>query len=230
MSRRLAGLTALTLVLAACGSGTATTQPTTQPTPATTSGSAPTQGGSEPTDGAFPTGGSEPTPGTTALPDQPLEDMFPDDLGGQPVQVQSAQGATITSLFQGSDAAEINEVLAPFGKTVDDASAAFAIHLIPNPTDPTDIRGATLVALRVQGVPSQDLIARFAQLIAEQQAEAGESPAAIAPATISGKSVTRVTPAGAPEDGHLNLYGIGDVMFMIGGTPALVEEAFAELP
>ena len=196
MSRLLASLVALALFVAACGSSTATSQPTT---------------------------------GTIA-PDQPLEDMFPDDLGGQAVSVQSAQGATITSLFEGSEASEINAILAPFGKTVDDASAAFSFHFIQNATDPTNISGATIIALRVQGVPSSDLVARFAQLVAEEQAAAGESPAAIAPATIAGKSVTRVTPAGADAEGAINLYGVGDVMFVVGGTTAIVEEAFAELP
>jgi hypothetical protein len=209
MKRIIAGASALVFILAACS----TAAPTASPGAATQ-----------------PPGDGQPTAPISLRPDLPLEDMFPDDIGGQPVQVQSAQGETIAGLFSGSSVEELNAIFTPFGKSINDASAAFSFHLIQNASDPTDITGVTIAAVRVSGVPGSGLMQRFAQMIIEEQTEAGESPAAMEPATVAGKSVTRVLPADADPEDALYFYSVGEVMFMVGGTPALVEEVFTKLP
>jgi hypothetical protein len=157
-------------------------------------------------------------------PDEALEEMFPDDIGGVPLEVSSATGEGVLTFMGDSDPERVGAFLGAFGKTIEDASAAFAFSFVPGETA-TDIGGITILGLRVSGVPADQLVDGFTGLVTAETPDAEVSEA-----TISGKSVTVVAdPTESPDDA-VTLYGVGDVVFVVGGTPELVEEALAELP
>jgi hypothetical protein len=249
MPRTLSGALLLAALLAACTASPAAPTSQVSPTgldrtaePTGTATEAPTEAATEapsggnppqapsvaiPTDGAFPTDGAQPS--VSFIPDQALEDLFPDDLGGQPLQVQSASGPGVVQFFNGTDPARLNEFLASLDRTIDDMSAAIAFTLImpssPDPEASPEVLGATIVAFRVQGADSMEVRARFADLvIADAPGSTTEET------TIAGKPVLAVTAADAEEGESVYLYAVGDVVFMVGGSPTLVEEAFTKLP
>jgi hypothetical protein len=157
-------------------------------------------------------------------PDESLEDMFPDDIGGQPLEVESATGQGILTFMGGSDPVRVGAFLGEFGKTIDDASAAFALGFVPGETA-TDIRGVSILGLRVADVPADQLVTGFTGLVT---AEAPNSD--VSEETIGGKQVTVIVDPDEGADQAVNLYGVGDVVFIVGGTPDLVEEAIGKLP
>ena len=205
-TRSIAALLAVAAFTAACSGGGATTAPGGGP-------------------GATP---AEPGATLPPVPDQPLEDVFPDTIGGQPVDVTSASGA---SAFQGADPENIEELeqfLAGFGKSVDDLSYAFAFVFLPNPSDPQNIEGVSIFAFRVKGVPGAQLVTPLVELSAESQEMTDPQ---VGSATIAGKQVTTLQEAGAEADEIAYLYPVGDAVFQVVGTPmSLVEETFSKLP
>jgi hypothetical protein len=170
-----------------------------------------------------PTPTVDAAPGTIA-PDQPLEDLFPDELGGRTLEVQSATGEAILTLLGETEPDDLNEFLGDMGASIDQMSVAFAFSFGPGATA-DEFTGVTLFAYRIRGVQGSQMLTRLAEMV-RQDADDAE----LGTATISGKTVTTVREQDADEDATAYLYPVGDVVFMAGGTPSLVEEAFAKLP
>ena len=156
-------------------------------------------------------------------PDTDLESLFPDTIAGQPLQVTSARGAGVAEAFGGEDTARLQAFVSGLGASMDQVSAAFSLAFLPGATA-GEITGVSLVALRVQGVPATSTLAGLTEMTRQdiENAQVGT-------ATIGGKQVTAITSADSPDD-NVYLYAVGDVVFLGGGTPSHVEEAFAQLP
>jgi hypothetical protein len=199
--RRATGLLAATLFVVACGGS-----------PAATIGPGVT---------ASP-GASITLP--SIVPDQPLEDLFPDEVGGQALNVQSATGQSIMTLFNNSDTAEFDAFLADLGTSIDQLSAAMGIMFIPPPTGGGELSGLTMMAMRVRNIPAATVAEKFGDLV-RQDIENAQ----ISQQSIAGKTVTAIVDPEDPE-ASAYLYPVGDVVFMVGGTPDLVEEALSKLP
>jgi hypothetical protein len=237
MSRIKSGLAAMAagLLVVACGGAAPMASPTAapadspaavSPTPAAATEAPTPTPTATPTEAASPTEAATPTQGTApgpVTPDQPLEDLFPDELGGRPLEVQSATGQGVLTLFGETEPEEMNEFLSDVGASIDQMSAAFTFSFGPGATA-DEFEGVTIFAFRVRGVPANDLMARFAEMIREdaEEAEVGTTQ-------ISGKTVTFVSQSDDEED-NAYLYPVGDVVFFLGGTRSLVEEAFSKLP
>jgi hypothetical protein len=173
-------------------------------------------------------GAGTPGAGTTQAPasltpDTSLEDLFPDDLGGRPLEVRSASGASVAALFDPIEPADLNQFLGQMGATVDQMSLAFGFSLVPG-ASAGEFSGISIFALRVAGKPAGEIMTNLASVLQEDMDDA-----ALGTATISGKNVTTISEPDDPE-GAFNLYPSGDVVFMVGGTPSLVGEAFSKLP
>ena len=156
-------------------------------------------------------------------PDAELEALFPQSVNGQALQITSAKGEDVVSAFGNSDPTRLRALISDLGVSMDRVSAAISLNLWPG-ASATEFTGLTLLALRVQGVPGANTLAGLTELTKEDVENAQ-----VGTATIGGKQVTAIT---NPEDADekLYLYAAGDVVFMGGGTPNLVEEAFAQLP
>jgi hypothetical protein len=239
MSRMRTGLAAVAagLLVLGCGAAAPQASPTTpaespaaaSPTQATLPTEAPVATGTPlQTESATPTPEAPtPTDGTapgTIAPDQPLEDLFPDELGGRQLEVQSATGEAILTLMGETEPDDLNEFLGDMGASIDQMSVAFAFSFGPGATA-DEFTGVTLFAYRIRGVQGSQMLTRLAEMVREDAEDAE-----LGTATISGKTVTTVREQDADEDATAYLYPVGDVVFMAGGTPSLVEEAFAKLP
>jgi len=208
-TRRVTGLILTGLLAVACsGSPTTSGLPSGVPT-------------LPPIDG--PSLSIPPVPSISLIPDQPLEDLFPDTVGGNAVQVTSAQGASVMGLISQDDPVEFNAFLSSIGATVDQISAAFSFGIWPGPTA-GEFTGMTMTALRVRNVAAATVMQNMIGLV-----QADIENAQVSQTTLAGKAVTAVTD---PEDAEnsVYLYPVGDVVFLVGGTPAYVEEALAQLP
>lgn len=201
-ARSLAALAVLSVVIAACGNGAATTAPATQ-APVTQAPATQAAAGSN----ALP---------SFVLPsfhgDQNLEELFPKELGGATVAVQSMTGEQFSLSGLSGD---LDKVLTSLGKTPADLSVAFG-----------GASGMTIIAFRISGVPAsaiQDAAFKVFQ---------ADTPSTISDVTIGGKSVKKVTPTDTTED-LTYIYGVQDVIFTVGGSDlsdALLNELFSKLP
>jgi hypothetical protein len=200
------------LLLAACGGNAATTAPTqaaaTQ-APATQAPATQAPGTAAP---------SSAEPGFSfALPsgfnaDTELEDMLPDQLGGQDVITFSMTGDSFMGTG-GEGTEELAAALQQLGKTPADLSVA--------------VGGSDAVAVfayRLKGVDANTFFGTFLQM-------AGQTDGAtVTDATIAGKAVKKVV---TDSDETIYLYSSGDVLFGVGGedvSDALLTEAFSKLP
>jgi hypothetical protein len=206
----LAALAALAIVVAACGpAGTATQAPGGTQGPATQAPAtqAPATQGPASTDGALPSFDL-----SSFHADADLEDLFPDEIGGEEMTVLSMSGAD----FLGEGASpELDATLSALNKQPSDLSVAFG--------------GAgmiTIIAFQIDGVPANTI--RDALF----QAYEAETEATSSNVSIGGKSVTKFTPADSSED-PTYIHATQDVIFVVGGsdiTDALLNEVFSKLP
>jgi hypothetical protein len=162
-------------------------------------------------------------PSVSIVPDQSLEDLFPDTIGGNVIEVESASGASVGPFFNADDETEFNAFLTRIGAAADQVSAARSFHIWPGATA-SEFTGLTIVAVRVRGVPAANTLQSMVTVVQEDVENA-----TVGTATLGGKTVTSIT---NPEDSNDNayLYAVGDVTFLVGGTAAHVEEAFSQLP
>lgn len=164
----------------------------------------------------------------SAPPDPVLEDAFPDEIAGQPFEVTSGTGA---AAFTGSSPEELQQLtdfLARFGRTIDDMSFAMGFALLPSPSDPTDFRGLSIVGFRVRDVAAADLRSELVTLYLDQ---AGMPYAQATETTIAGRSVVSIAdPSSTDPNQAIVVLAAADMVFLVGGTPALVEEAIGKLP
>lgn len=201
-ARPLAALAIVAIAVAACGNGAATTGPATQ-APATQPAA---------TQGAVATDGIP----SFALPsfhsDQQLEDLFPDQIGGEDVTVLSMTG---DQFMIGGASPELQAALGTLGKSASDLSVAFG-----------SVGTITIIAFKVSGIPASTISNALFQ--AYQQ----ETESTISDANISGKAVKKITPTDTSEEVSY-IYGVQDVVFSIGGTDvtdAQLNEVLSKLP
>jgi len=163
-------------------------------------------------------------PSIPVNPDTALEALFPDTIDGHPIEVESAQGEGVTAAFGGSDPTDLQNFIGALGANMSQVSAGMSFNIWPVPSA-EDFTGLTMVALRVQGVPAANTAAGLIELVKKDVGENAE----VSQQTISGKTVTAVVD---PEDDEnvAFIYPAGDVVFLVGGTPNHVEEAFSKLP
>ncbi len=233
MARSAAALILLFGLLSACSTAAPATSVPSSGTPTDGGPTAVTPSDSPVTDAPATDAPATDAPATDApgtgpapsfIPDQPLEDAFPDELGGQPLPVQSATGQGIFAFLPNSDPAEVTDFVGQFGATIDDVSAASTFLLIPGATA-ADITGISMLALRVRGADGTELRDAFAELVRE------DAPgSSIQEGTVAGKDVLLISDPENDPDEVVHLYALGDVAFLIGGTQSLVEEALTKLP
>jgi hypothetical protein len=206
----LAALATFAILIAACGGNAATTGPSSG-TPATQT--PPTQAPAT----QAPAGTGEPT---FAIPsfhaDQKLEDMFPDQIGGKAVSVQSITAGQ----FMGSGSSpELEAALGTVGKSAADLSIAYGVTSI------TD-SAFTIIAFRVAGVPGGQLLAALTAAFQK------ENQFTSSDVNLGGKSVKKLVPSDTTED-TTYVYAAQDAVFTVGGsaiTDALLNEIFSKLP
>lgn len=198
----LAALAAVAILVAACGSGTATTGTATQP-PAT---QAPA------TQGPAGTDAGQPSFDTSSFhADQKLEDLFPKAIGGEKVTVVSVSGDD----FMGLGAApELEAMLTAIGKSPSDMSVAYG-----------GAAGVTIIGFKVAGVSGgktfSALFDAYKQL----------NQSTITTVTISGKSVKKVVPKDDSGTSYVYaaqdvVFAVGGDTI----TDAQLNEVFSKLP
>lgn len=200
ITRALALLASGVLVLAACAPA-ATSAPTT---------AAQATSGPAPTDGLFPSFDL----GSFALPsfnsDLELEELLPDDIGGEAVQKVSMTG---DSFLGGGGSDDMEAVLSQFGKAPADLSVAFG-----------GAAGVNVIAYRIRGVPAGQTYEAFLGIV-----EMEENPT-ISDTTVGGKPVKMIVTSSETS----YIYASGDVLFTVVGNDgvpqALIDETFSKLP
>jgi hypothetical protein len=144
-------------------------------------------------------------------PDTELEALFPKEINGKPLQIQSMSGSDfLTGSNPAGDA--IAPVLTQLGKQPSDLSVGFG------GTDEIAI-----IAFRIKGVPADQFLTAYTQTAAQG--------ATITDASFGGKSVKKVVVADQPEATYLYLKN--DVIWTVSGsavTDAILTEAFSKLP
>lgn len=198
-ARPIAALAGLALLIAACGGGAATpTQAPVTQAPATQAAV-----------------GTDAVP-SFALPsfhgDVKLEDLFPDQIGGEPVAVQSMSGEQFSATGLSSD---LDKVLVSLNKTSSDLSVAFGSG-----------GGVTIIAFKINGVAASAI--QTAAFNVFQQ----DTPSTISDVSIGGKTVKKITPTDTTDE-VTYIYGVQDVIFTVGGsdvTDAVLTEVFSKLP
>jgi hypothetical protein len=161
----------------------------------------------------------------TVAPDANLEALFPDTIGGNALEITSAQGEDVITQFASGDPDGFRTFISTLGVGMDKVSAGISFNIWPVPSSESDFTGLTIVALRVQGVPASTTLPAFIEFVKDDIGDEAE----VSQQTVAGKTVTAVVD---PEDAENSafLYPSGDVVFLVGGTPNHVEEAFSKLP
>jgi hypothetical protein len=197
----LALLAGAALLVTACGNAAATVAPTSPPITQAPPSSPPTEAPSQ----AAPTFA---LPSFSFTADAALEAMFPKEVGGMPLTVQSMAGADFMRLGGG---ASMGPALQQLGKTADDLSVAFG----------GTADGSLIVfAFRIKGVNAEAFLGAFT---------ASAQGATITNATLGGKSVKKVLNTGQT----VYLYLHQDMIWTVGGTAptdAVLNEVFSKLP
>jgi hypothetical protein len=148
--------------------------------------------------------------------DAELTAKFPKTIGGQPVNVQSFFFADMMAMggTDPEDVQQINDALAPFGKSINDLTIAFANV----GTDPQ----TNITAVRVIGGDARAILtALLPTLIAEldnPQTTAGQ---------IAGRDVTIVTEASGDVTVY---YASGDTIWSIQAAEPALSEVIGQLP
>lgn len=201
----LALLVGAVVLIAACGSSGPTNTPTQAVTPPPATQPAATD--------ALPSFG---LPGFSfALPsfssDQELEGMFPSDIAGQALTVQSMSGNDFLA-FAGGTNNPLGPALQQLGKTPEDLSVAFG---------GTADGSITVFAFRIKGVNAGQFLNAYTGVAGSS------SGATITDANLGGKAVKKVVTG--PQTVYLYLHG--DVIWTVTSTsPTNLAEAFTKLP
>lgn len=168
--------------------------------------------------GSLPSETEEPDQ-PTFRPDDELEALFPREIGGAALTVESMQGAQAfsdTELPQ-----EVLDALASQGKTLDDVSLATGYVF-----DPETVQLVTITAIRVRGA---DMGAMADALVSVLNGD--EPPAEQTPTQVSGKDVTIVRPTADATDDQLQyVYPRGDVLWVVAAVEPALSEVFSKLP
>jgi hypothetical protein len=156
-------------------------------------------------------------------PASELEALFPDEVGGNSLSLVSARGEDVIGRFAGNQPDRFRNFISDLGATIDQISAAISFNLWSG-ASAGEFTGLTITAFRIEGVPATNTLAGLTTWLQEDV-----DNAQVTTQTVAGKSVTAIV---NPDDAESSayLYAAGDVVFVVGGTPALVEETFTKLP
>ncbi len=170
---------------------------------------------------AMPLPTPEPTfaqPSFTA--DKDLEALFPTDIGGQTVTIQSMSGSDVAS--NGNVPDELTQALAAQGKTVNDISIAYGYY-----TDGSSPNGSGIMtAFQVKGVDMSSLSSVLIPLVLN-----GETPASQTQTQISGKDVTVIKADAETADADAQyLYTKNDILWVVQAVDPGLTEIFSKLP
>ena len=158
-------------------------------------------------------------------PDTNLESLFPDTVGGNTLTIESAQGEGVITKFASGNPEGFRNFISGLGSSIDKVSAGISFNIWPVPSTESDFTGLTIVALRIAGVPAATSLPAFVEFVKEDVGDQAQ----VSQQTVAGKTVTAIVDAEDAENSAF-LYPVGDVVFLVGGTPNHVEEAFAKLP
>lgn len=188
----------LALAITACASEVATPEPTASATPE------PTVAGSAAAMPSFDFNG-----------DPELAARFPDSVAGEPLQIQSVDGATFAAA--GTDPV-FEEFLAAIGAEATDVSVAFGGVIIGE-------ERLAAGAFRVRGAAEDDLRREF---IAASE-DAGDVPD-LAQETIGSKEVWTATEASDGIETQVFVYTDGDTLYFLTGSIEHATELLEALP
>jgi hypothetical protein len=147
-----------------------------------------------------------PTPTPFVQQDAGLAALFPTEIGGSPVSVQTmTEGLTMESEAQ----AQVEDLLASQGKTLDDVSAGFAFGMDPR---------YLISALRIDGADAAALRDPF---LAMSGVEGTPTPA-----QVGGKDVLIATISGQTQ----HVYAKDDVLWLVVAEEPTLTEVFQKLP
>lgn len=155
----------------------------------------------------------------TFTPDNELEALFPSEIGGRALEVDSFQGA---EAFADSDVPQaILDALAVQGKTLDDVSIATGYSF-----DPSTMELIGITAIQVAGGDMGSIADAFLQVF-----NGDTPPAEQTPGQVGGKDVTVVRPTAESTDDELQyVYPHGDVLWVVAATEPALSEVFSKLP
>jgi hypothetical protein len=165
----------------------------------------------------LPTPEPEPTgfPMPSFTPDAELEALFPAQLGGEDLEIQSLSGRDLEAL--GSDpeqVARVEETLAGYGRSLDDVSLAFGFA-----------PGAQLSAIRIRGVDAREILDSFLPLLLTEADDPVQEPMEIA-----GKPVIKVTEGEDEFTATQYIHASGEVIWQITAEEPVLSEAVGALP
>lgn len=171
-----------------------------------------------PTDVPFASDG--PVPSFTS--DADLEALFPTQIGGQQVAVESASGQDIAD--GGGVPDEFLTALSEVGKSIADVSIGIG-YSADGSAD------YSITAFKVKGTDMAALKSRLLPVIYQNSVDEGSSPAPAAslvevPQTVGGKDVTAITIDGSTQ----YLYPKGDVLWVVAAEEPLLTEILQKLP
>jgi hypothetical protein len=147
-----------------------------------------------------------PTPTPFVQQDPELAALFPADIGGTPVTVETmTEGLTLAE----EQRAQVEQLLGSQGKTLDDLSAGFAFGMDPQ---------YFIYALRVKGADASALRDPFLAM--------SGAAGAPTPAQVAGKDVMVAT----ISDQTQHVYAKGDVLWLVGAQEPILTEIFQKLP
>ncbi len=152
--------------------------------------------------------------------DKDLEALFPTDIGGQSVTIQSMSGSDVAS--NGSVPEELTQALAAQGKTLDDVSIAYGYYVDSSSPNGSGI----MTAFQVKGIDMNGLSSVLIPLVLN-----GETPASQVQTQISGKDVTVVKATAETTDADATyLYPKNDILWVVQAVDPSLTEIFSKLP
>ena len=154
-----------------------------------------------------------PMPSFTGDPD--LAALFPTTIGGEELTTQTLSGTELAATGDPEQMQPVVDALAGLGKTLDDVSLGFAFG-----------GTASIQAIKIDGVDANAILTDFLPLLLTDVSDPVQ-----APATLSGKSVIKVTD-GPDEEGADTrwIYAHDDVIWQVVADEPDLSEAFAALP
>ena len=216
--RLLAGALGCVLLVAACGSSSATASPAPSAAPSTGAGagaSASAAASAAPSDQTPSEPPASSAPGLSlapgAAPD--LEAMLPDTIGTLTFEKKSWDGAQVLLAGSAIDSSKMDPVLKKYGKSVADVRAATDLA---TPTGAAAMDFAAIVAIQIRGVPA----AQFGADIYPKDIVAANKT------SIGGKDVYAKTDSGITTAYYLK----DDITFLVTASTANVTTLVGELP
>ena len=168
---------------------------------------------------SLPTPLPPPTAAPSVATDAELEAMFPAEIAGEAVTVESMRGDGLAAQVPQDQVDAINQALAPQGKTINDMSVGNA-----------SLSDTTIRAFRVRGADATALVPALLGLYMGSVSDVHQ-----ATVTVAGQPVIRVTggplaDADDPAQQRLYVYPRNDVVWLVIGYEPKLSEIIGKLP